>query len=1093
MEDWQLITDFVTRNSESAFRTLVDRHLALVHSAALRQVRDTELAQEVTQAVFILLARKASGFSQATVLPGWLFRTTRFVAARAMRSESRRQHREQEAVRMQHLSSSDEHWRAIAPLLDEAMARLGETDRAAMILRFFEEKPLGEVGAALGISEEAARKRVTRSLEKLRSFFARRGFTLSAVILGGLLSEHAARAASPELARTVAAAALSNSGAATAVHTMLARETLSAWRAARLAWTGIGCAILVTALLVLPRITGTRSQTSESASSMQGRNAPATRANESATSATNGNSTSGAAPEMAQRYFLLTAVDALSGKEVPGARVLAVRVVDRDHIETVTNLMTDSHGHCSVPVPLADLKVLGVSVIADGYEQRCVILAGTRVPIPDTYTLRLHSGSRIGGFVRDELGHPVANARIAVLFNGTGDSSDREFQQESPGFLADDFAVATTDAAGRWSFGCAPATSAEFSITVQHPDFPKASFIPQADERRPPRLAQDLKLADLHAGAAVLVLKAGFSLPGFVMDEHSNAIAGASVRFVDVFDNSHDAEAATDFDGAFRVSNAPLGSGHLTVTAKGFGPERIPVEVTSNAAPVTVQLRPAALLRLRVLDDARTAVEHARVGLQAWRGYNTLDWGGATDSDGRIQWDSAPQDELDIYVGKEGFFNSRGNRITADGQEHVIQLHRQITVTGLVTDAETGKPIPAFKAIPGKQRIGLVNGKDGQYELKMEELETPLLVNIEADGYAPAASEPLDPRAADQVQVRNMALKKLTLQNVIHGFLLLPDGSPAAHCEVALCSGDTGAFLNGGRFGQRDRSTIVETDSDGHFQFSFHAAPRLVAAVHEQGFCQVRVNENSQALQLQLRPWARIEGVLKLRNGQNADREIVLMETSSVYNRARVHLDINSFETTTDSDGRFVFDQVPAGDFNLYLNRGMGIPFDHQTPVHIEGGETLRPQIGGGGILVKGRFALSDPSQTVHWAKQLNFGHLATHYVPPPVPDGLGGSEREQWMKDYFASDEGMARDRAARSYSLNAEEDGSFTIEDVPPGIFDLTAMFSKSPVDRVAPGGGRMGPQLGSVRQEIVVPETSGDSAEATLDIGTITVKTR
>ena len=375
--------------------------------------------------------------------------------------------------------------------------------------------------------------------------------------------------------------------------------------------------------------------------------------------------------------------------------------------------------------------------------------------------------------------------------------------------------------------------------------------------------------------------------------------------------------------------------------------------------------------------------------------------------------------------------------------------------------------------------------------MKFDEFKSPLVVNFEADGYAPATSEPLDPNAAGQAQVRNMALRKLTAQNSIQGYVLLPDGTPAANCEVALCAGDKGVMLGRGKFVERNRSNIVKTDSEGHFSFQFHMAPRLVVAVHEQGFCQVRVNEKSQAVQLQLRPWARIEGILKLRNGKNADQAIVLREISSAYDRAGLHLDINAFNTQTDNGGRFVFDQAPSGDFNLYLNRGMGIPFDHQTPVHIEGGETLRPQIGGGGILLKGRFVLSDPNQTIDWAKQLNIGHLATKYVPPPVPAGLKGAEREQWMQEYSASDEGMARERAARSYTLNVETDGSFTIEDVPPGIFDMTAIFSKTAVDRNSPGTIR--PQLGSVRQEIVVPEMHADLPDATFDVGAITVKTR
>ncbi|HLP76737.1 MAG TPA: sigma-70 family RNA polymerase sigma factor, partial [Candidatus Paceibacterota bacterium] len=504
MEDWQLINDFVTRGSELAFRQLVNRHLALVHSAALRQVRDTQLAQEVTQAVFILLARKAGGFSKATVLPGWLFRTTRFVATRALRSEIRRQRREQEAVQMQQISSSDENWRVIAPLLDEAMARLGEKDRAAMILRFFDEKPFGEVGAALGISEEAARKRVARSLETLRTFFSQRGVVVPAVVIGGLLSANAAKAASPELARTIASVTLSKTGAATATHTVLVRETLNAWRMTKLVWFGIGCVLFVAALLVVPQIAGTKSQTPASTHNLSAQSDPA-RATATKNADAEGIFTSAPANEIVQRYFVLTAVDAATGKGIGGARVLAAHAADPQHIETMTNLMTDSVGHCSVPVPLTNLMMLAVGVIADGYEERCAFLVGVKETIPATYTLRLPKGSRIGGVVRDESGNPVANAEIEVQFIGTGDHSDREFQLERPGFPADDLAVATTDAAGRWSFGSAPETRDEFWIAVVHPDFSKATFNPQGNERRVLRDAKDIPLADLHAGTAVMV------------------------------------------------------------------------------------------------------------------------------------------------------------------------------------------------------------------------------------------------------------------------------------------------------------------------------------------------------------------------------------------------------------------------------------------------------------------------------------------------------------------------------------------------------------------------------------------------------------
>jgi len=114
MEDRQLIEEFVAKKSEAAFGALVDRYINLVHSAATRQVHDAQLAQEVTQAVFILLARKIGELPAKTLLPGWLYRTTRFVAARAVRAEQRRHHREQEAFEMQQLSSPDPTWQRMA-------------------------------------------------------------------------------------------------------------------------------------------------------------------------------------------------------------------------------------------------------------------------------------------------------------------------------------------------------------------------------------------------------------------------------------------------------------------------------------------------------------------------------------------------------------------------------------------------------------------------------------------------------------------------------------------------------------------------------------------------------------------------------------------------------------------------------------------------------------------------------------------------------------------------------------------------------------------------------------------------------------------
>jgi RNA polymerase sigma factor (sigma-70 family) len=217
-DDMELVRDYASHQSEPAFATLVDRYVNLVYSSGLRQVGDPHLAEEVTQAVFIILARKAGTLGPRTILPSWLHRTAGFVAADARKARQRRTRREQDA-HMQSLlnestSQTDDAWPRIAPLLDTALAGLNDTDRHAIVLRFIENRSLGEVGRALGANENATRMKVNRALEKLRKFFAKRGVTLTSAILAGMISANSVQAAPGGLAHAVTAVAVAK-GAAT--------------------------------------------------------------------------------------------------------------------------------------------------------------------------------------------------------------------------------------------------------------------------------------------------------------------------------------------------------------------------------------------------------------------------------------------------------------------------------------------------------------------------------------------------------------------------------------------------------------------------------------------------------------------------------------------------------------------------------------------------------------------------------------------------------------------------------------------------------------------------------------------------------------
>jgi RNA polymerase sigma factor (sigma-70 family) len=248
MGDWQLLQAYATNRSEAAFAELVRLHLDWVYSVALRHVGDPQLAEDVVQSVFVLLARKARELSPGTLVGGWLFRTTRLVAGHARRAELRRKSREATACIMSpNTASSDTDeicWQQLAPHLDQAVAALSEPDRAAILLRFYERMPLGKVGERIGVSEEAARKRVSRALEKLREFLDRRGVKLSGVALTTVLAEKTVQTASAALAGTVVKISLAAASAsASTMLPQLARKTLRAWHWAKVKLAaGLGAA-----------------------------------------------------------------------------------------------------------------------------------------------------------------------------------------------------------------------------------------------------------------------------------------------------------------------------------------------------------------------------------------------------------------------------------------------------------------------------------------------------------------------------------------------------------------------------------------------------------------------------------------------------------------------------------------------------------------------------------------------------------------------------------------------------------------------------------------------------------------------------------
>jgi uncharacterized protein (TIGR03435 family) len=246
LDDNAVLLEYTRANSEEAFATIVSRHVNKVYSVALRHTGSPSEAEEITQVVFVILARKAGNLGKGVVLSGWLYHTARLTALTYIRSETRRARREQEA-QMDTLvnESPSDLWLQIAPLLDAAMADLNEADRNAVVLRYFDGKSIKEISTAIGATEEAVRMRLSRATGKLQRFFFKRGVTSTAQTLCDSVSANSVQVAPAALAKTVTAVALAKGVTASLSTSTLIKGALKA-----MAWTKAKTAIIAGAAAV---------------------------------------------------------------------------------------------------------------------------------------------------------------------------------------------------------------------------------------------------------------------------------------------------------------------------------------------------------------------------------------------------------------------------------------------------------------------------------------------------------------------------------------------------------------------------------------------------------------------------------------------------------------------------------------------------------------------------------------------------------------------------------------------------------------------------------------------------------------------------
>ena len=774
---------------------------------------------------------------------------------------------------------------------------------------------------------------------------------------------------------------------------------------------------------------------------------PAT-AKPSAQAPTAGASDGSSAVPAADGRLEIQAVAAATGKPLDGATVVwELRVNDGRYHKTTSS--TGGDGRATLEWPRgATVNGLQVTARRAGFVPYLIRWDDNAHPLrlPAVKVLRFVPGITIGGVVNDEAGKPVAGAKITV--NAPPTESEVSYYR-----LA--LAETTTDSRGRWRVDDAPADLLGVNVLVQAPRFLRGGGPPSREL------------------GAVTVLKRGFMVKGRVLDTQGKPVAGAKVSGGDNW-NSEPTPTRTDARGEFVLENCPPGASVVTVRTEGFAPDLREVHPEDQPA-LEFRLGPGHTLRGKIVDGQGKPVAGATVAADTWRAHRSLAFRVNTGQDGRFEWRGAPGDVVLYDVFKTGYMSRRRVALTPTDAEQVVTLDPELVITGRVTDAATGRPVPTFRLVRGlvfsnNPRVSWMVQDEaeftgGRYTIKHVEPYAGYAVRVEATGYKPADSRVFTPGEA--AQSFDFVLTRAGAADLLTGVVLRPDGQPAAGAEVALATRDHPLVfeMEQVRFSRSNGMSFAKTGPDGRFMFDAPDGPYLLAAMSDDGYAESRAKSGTLALQA----WGKVKGLAFIGRQRAANQTINIGRRGY---QPDLH-GVNAFyglNTRTDAQGRFLFDRVIPGasevarvvvtDFGNGSQQHMGC---WQEPVDVAPGQTVLVHIGVRGRPVVGRVVLpAAPGGHVDW-RQNRPATIEKARVRNPL-QGLFGQDPRQY--DRFAA---------------SLDKDGWFRVDDVPPGHYELTITID------APPASDRPGPvkELGRVKVPINVPEGDDD---VPVDLGEI-----
>jgi beta-lactamase regulating signal transducer with metallopeptidase domain/thiol-disulfide isomerase/thioredoxin len=693
--------------------------------------------------------------------------------------------------------------------------------------------------------------------------------------------------------------------------------------------------------------------------------------------------------------------------------------------------------------PNAHIEYFEIIARKPGLVPICIRCDDRRHPLelPASKELRFEPGTTIGGIVKDQAGQPIASAKVTVY--GPPTECEASSNVFSLGAL-------DTDAQGRWRLDVAPRGLGGVHLQVEHPRYRRGGG----------EVSRNLD--------SVIVLTRGLTVTGRVVDAAGRPVAKAGVLLGrDLF--LPDASTGTTNErGEFTLENAAAGPTIVTVQAEGFAPQVRDVLVEERTAPVVVTLsEPGSTIRGKVVDVEGKPVAGAGIAAGPWRGHQSIQFRAKTDKDGRFEWPSAPRDAVVFGAFKSGYMTSGDVPLTASDREQVILLYPELVITGRVTDAETGRPLPKFRLIRGNKHADpaeilwadneAVEIVGSRYTTRFDKPWEPFFLRVEAPGYQPAVSRAF--RSNEKSQIFDFALRRGGEVRSVSGVVVLPGGKPAPRTEVVLATQMGGFLMKGGGFDRRGNLPSTTTDAEGRFTFSPPDDKCVLIAASDAGYATASPDELAKSDKMVLQPWGKIEGELRI-GGQPGANQEVEFQPDAFQRGGRWYLFTYGYTTSTDARGRFTFDRVVPGRGTAWRlvpitdgrrgNPGRSWP----EPVEVKPGQTARVQVGGKGRAVIGRFVLEGKTETpVDW----------TQNVPVEIQDSP-----------------------LTRLAYANLDKDGRFRVDDLPPGRYVLQLRVSTSYVPQ-APGAAT---EIGWTQRELIVPETPAARSDQPLDLGAITV---